>query len=202
MNGDITLNDPEFGCLSRVQYGHGLASNWQRILPIEFSPVNLRCTLNYVFDAEFSELPGGYTEPPSLNIEDSFGKGPSSSQVEAWRTYCANKEHIFSEAQKKLNVLILNSIEEEKNRLITSGRDAYFNLEIERLGLLSFDGVAKQVQLSDFTLFERAKDGLAYSMLSFLWTWDEEHRASILLHGTNLIDGFVSDGSLVDLEKM
>jgi hypothetical protein len=191
----FAVDHPDLGRLERTDVGEGLLGAWHRSLDVSEIGIDWRCTLVYLWDGSFHHQAYGYSEAPTLCIENTDDAQPSAHQISAWNAIRSNQSVIRDYTQAALAELIRDQAAWEKTMLRSAEGEERFARTISEYQLLSQEGVAKQAQLSVLSLLGEHRNGVGYAVLEFLWTWSEDHRAAILLHGSRMVSAYVEDGS-------
>jgi hypothetical protein len=107
----------------------------------------------------------------AITVHDEAGEGPDDSQRAAYRFLMQNEDQVASNV---LSGLVRYA------RLSLGGSP--FQPHVERLGLLSVDGIRDLVELVRIGFLKQAKDNEGYVTVEIGCDWDEEHGISVLLH--------------------
>jgi hypothetical protein len=148
----------------------------------------------YLYEGTFCEMGEGYSIEPTLSFEDNTGTGPSLGQVAAWEQFLARRSSIVPTIEVHLAKLVTEAKDRARENLITFN-EPEFDAEIDKRGLLGVDAVCRQMQLSQIHVFEKERNGISFAAIEFLWTWNEEHRAAVLLHDDTVVCEYVTEGS-------
>jgi hypothetical protein len=130
----------------------------------------------------------------AITVHDEAGEGPDDSQRAAYRFLMQNEDQVASNVLSGLVRYV---------RLSLAGSP--FQPHVERLGLLSVDGIRDLVELVRIGFLKQDKDNEGYVTVEIGCDWDEEHGISVLLHhgrvlATSVGCDFSHRGSTENLE--
>jgi len=112
--------------------------------------------------------------PRPPDDDDSDPTKPAAEMVAA---YAHLKEH-----EKAVTAAVLDAFRSH----IDDALIRKYKWDLEPVG--DAKGLKKRMELSSLTLLPVAKDGLAYIGMFFHCTWDPEHNAGALLHGSRVVN--------------
>jgi hypothetical protein len=117
-------------------------------------------------------------EIPRLGEDDKNPRPPAPEQVAA---YAYLKEHQVELRDKVLAAFV---------RMFHKVRKAWLKQDpdLELPEIETVDHMKTNIKFQQFYMHPYAKEGYAYTGLSFACTWDEEHGAGVLLHKDRIVD--------------